>query len=75
MTVEELTPFVGKRVRLTARGTTIEGEIRTLSFPRGYAGGNEDGEHTVWFTAMFEHWFRPGEIACVEDVPQVRSSR
>ncbi len=68
MTRQELEPFVDKRVFMKTVRTEpheLDGQIRTLDWPRGYAGGNEDGEHSVRFTATFEHFLRFDEILSV----------
>lgn len=57
----------GKRYRFTLiDGRTVEGEVRTTQYPQGYGGGNADGLHTIWVTAMFEYWLNPEEIMSVE---------
>jgi hypothetical protein len=48
---------------------SVEGELRSLDFPKGYGIANPDGHHSIWVTDRAMEWFlAPGQIEAVEEV-------
>jgi hypothetical protein len=68
--IGELT--VGKRYKVTLRSRAfqghLEGTLRATDLPEG-ARGNEDGQHSIWFSGEIFEWFlRFDDIATIEEV-------